>query len=177
MGRRGSGRVRAPKPKPEYKDASPEVQKIAADIISKVHGCLAEAGITYLFRTGKWENRGQLVYGKADKCSAKQKHFTGSDFVVIINKDIWDANPDKKKREAIMDNTLSYCGRGDDDKEGNPKWCINTPMTVFSGVIRRNGLWTDGLQTIARAKDEYEQMQIIPFDKAKNEDKKTGTDN
>lgn len=172
MGRRRGTGLRTPKPKPEYRDASDEVRKVAADLISKVHTHLAEASIVYLFRSGEWKNKGQIIFGTADKTAAKQKHLTGADFVITVNKDVWDANQDKKKREALLDHVLNYCGRGEDDKEGNPKWCKNVPMLVFAGVIRRHGLWTDNLQTLLKANDEYEQLKIIPIEEAK----KTGTE-
>jgi hypothetical protein len=179
MARRRSG-VRTPKEKPTFREASEQLKEMAARIIDKYHSHLGEANIKYLVRTGKWEIRGKTIYGKASKASSQVKYVSGGfDFIVTINKDVWDANTSAEKREAVLDHVLTYCGRGEDDKvTGDPKWTINQPTVVdFPSVIRRHGLWTESLQSMFKAKEDYEQMQIIPFEKAKEKEKKTGTEN
>ena len=116
MARRRSG-VRTPKEKPTFREASEQLQEVAARIIDKYHSHLGEANIKYLFRTGKWEVRGKTIYGKAAKASSQVKYVSGGfDFIVTINKDVWDANTSAEKREAVLDHVLTYCGRGEDDK-------------------------------------------------------------
>lgn len=160
MGRRRAGGVKPPKEKPELKDA-PEVQELAARLIDNIHTHLAEARIKYLFRTGKWELKGRTRYGTAEKVSAKWNHLTGYDFVVTINRDIW-FNNSKEIREAILDHELTHCARGEDDKQGNPKWYI-MPHTVedFVNIIQRHGMWTTSLQNMAKAGAEYEQLSLL----------------
>lgn len=157
---RGMRGVRPPKEKPELKEA-PEVLELAARLIDNIHGHLAEARIKYLFRTGKWEQRGKTIYGRAEKVSAKWKYLTDYDFVVTINRDIWFANK-TDIREAILDHELTHCARGEDDKQGNPKWYIQ-PHTVedFVNIIQRHGLWTAGLQNMVKANSEYEQLSLL----------------
>jgi hypothetical protein len=153
--------VKPPKEKPEYKEA-PEVLEMAARMIDDVHGHLGEARIKYLFRTGKWELRGKTIYGRAEKVSAKWKHLIGFDFVITLNRDIWFANK-PEIREAVLDHELSHCIRGEDDKQGNPKWCIQDhDFTDFVAIVRRHGLWTTTLQNIVKAKEEYEQISLLP---------------
>ena len=161
MARRGLRVVRAPKEKPEYKDA-PEIQDAAAKLIDKHHSHLVEARIKFMFRTGKWELRGRIMYGKAEKVSAKWKFLTEYDFVIVIGRDIWFANK-PETREAILDHELTHCARGEDDKQGNPKWYM-APHSVedFISIIRRHGLWDIGLQNIVKAKEEFEQLSLIP---------------
>jgi hypothetical protein len=162
MGRRRSFTVKPPKEKPELKEA-PEVQELAARLISDIHTHLAEAGIKYLFRTGKWELRGKTILGKAEKVSNKWKHLTGYDFIVTINRDTWFANK-PEIREAILDHELTHCARGEDDKQGNPKWYIQDhDLTDFVSIVRRHGLWTTTLQNIVKAKEEYEQLSLLPM--------------
>lgn len=160
MARRRMG-VRPPKEKPELKEA-PEVQELATRLIDNIHTHLAEANIKYLFRTGKWELRGRTIYGRAEKVSAKWRHLTGYDFVITINRDIWFANK-PEIRQAILDHELTHCARGEDDKQGNPKWYI-MPHSVedFVSIIRRHGLWTTELQNVVKANNEYEQLSLLP---------------
>jgi hypothetical protein len=160
MARRNMG-VKPPKEKAELKDA-PEVQELAARLIDNIHGHLAEARIKYLFRTGKWELKGRIIYGKAEKVAAKWKHLTGYDFVVTINRDIWFANK-PELRQALLDHELMHCARGEDDKQGNPKWYIQLhSVEDFVGIIQRHGLWTTGLQNLVKANSEYEQLSMFP---------------
>jgi len=161
MGRLKRLGVKPPKEKPELKEA-PEVQELAAKLISTVHTHLAEAKIKYLFRTGKWELRGKVVYGKAEKPSGKYRYLTGYDFIITINRDIWFVNK-PETREAILDHELMHCARGLDDKEGNPRWYIQDhDLTDFVAIVRRHGLWTTTLQNIVKAKEEYEQLSLLP---------------
>jgi hypothetical protein len=161
MGRRKGFGVKPPKEKPEYKDA-PEVLEMAARLIDDMHGHLAEARIKYMFRTGKWELKGKTIYGRAEKVSAKWKYLTEFDFVITINRDIWFANK-PEVRQAILDHELEHCSRGEDDKQGNPKWYIQAhSVEDFVSIIKRHGLWTVGLQNIIKAKEEYEQISMLP---------------
>jgi hypothetical protein len=83
-GRRGG--VKTPKEKPTFKEASEQLQEMAARIIDKYHSHLGEAKIKYLFRTGKWENKGKVIYGKASKSSSQVKYVSGGyDFLITIN--------------------------------------------------------------------------------------------
>ena len=169
--------IRIPKEKPTFKDAPNILVEMAGKILGDYHSHLREANIKYLVRTGKWEVRGRLIYGKASKASSQVKYLSGGyDFVVTINNDVWTANQDEKKRNALLDHVLCHCARGEDDKvTGEPKWYINQPtVSDFPTIIARRGLWTEGLEKLFDAKDQFEQMTIIPFDKAKQ---RTGTDN
>jgi hypothetical protein len=161
VARRKTGGVKPPKEKPELKEA-PEIQEMAARLIDNIHTHLAEAKIKYLFRTGKWELRGKTLYGRAEKVSAKWKYLTEFDFVVTINRDIWFVNK-PEIRQAILDHELTHCARGEDDKQGNPKWYI-MPHTVedFVSIIQRHGLWTNELKNVVKANQEYEQLSLLP---------------
>jgi hypothetical protein len=129
-------------------------------LIDEHHSGLAEARIKYMFRTGKWELKGKIIYGKAEKVSAKWKHLTGYDFVITINRDAWFANK-IEIRQAVLDHELMHCARGEDDKQGNPKWYIQ-PHTVedFVEIIHRHGLWTHSLQNMVKASSEFEQLSL-----------------
>ena len=166
MAGRRRGGLRTPKEKPELRDA-PQVEELASRLINNIHKSLAEARIKYLFRTGKWELRGKSIHGKAEKVAAKWKYLTEYDFVITISKESWDANK-PEIREAILDHELTHCARGEDDKQGNPKWYIQ-PHTVedFIAVIQRHGLWTSGLQNMVKANQEFEQLSLL---------KQTGTE-
>ncbi len=167
-GRRGFSTLKKPKEKAEYRDATPEVLEMAARMIDEAHSGIAEAKIKYLFRTGKWEQRGRTIYGTAKKASMKEKFLTGFDFFITLNRDAWTIQKLEIKR-AILDHELEHCCK-DEDKDGNPKF-YTQPHVVedFPGIISRHGLWSTGLQRLVAAKKEYdEQLSLFPD--------KTGTD-
>lgn len=156
--RRGFG-VKPPREKPEYKEA-PEVGEAAKKLIEKFHTHLREARIMFMFRTGKWEQRGMTILGKAEKVSEKWKFLTEFDFVIVINRAAWFENK-PEIRDAILDHELTHCARGLDDKQGNPKWYIQPHMVEdFPSIISRHGLWTSSLQRLVEAKDKFEQLSI-----------------
>jgi hypothetical protein len=161
--RRGFGKPKAPKIKIEYKPAE-EVALLAPRLIDANHSHLAEARICYLFRTGKWESKGKVVFGKAEKVSGKWKNLTGYDFVIIINYEAWSYASDTI-RNAGLDHELTHCARGEDDKEGNPKWYI-MPHQVedFSSIIERHGLWNKDLERFFKAGENFKQAGDNPED-------------
>lgn len=155
----------------EYLNAE-HVQRIAAEYITKNHTHLAEARVCYLFRTGKWESKGKTVYGTAERVGPKYKMLTGYDFIITINFGVWNL-ADGYLQEALVDHELSHCGRGLDDKLGNPKW-TGEPHSFedFTGVVRRHGLWTTELKRLVDANKEFlESGQLSIFDVPK-----TGTE-
>ena len=145
-----------------------EVQLLAARLIDRVHGHLAEANICYLFRTGKWESKGKVIYGKAEKVSQKWNYLTEHDFIITINHEAWQCATEGQKK-AILDHELTHCEKGE-DSDGNPKWLI-IPHSVedFPSIIRRHGLWSRDLQNMIKAHEEYKQATIFSS-------QKTGTD-
>ena len=157
MPRQRKGITKAKKPPISFREA-PEVQAIAAPLISEYHPYLAEAKICYLFRTGEWESRGRKVYGAAEKVSGKYITLTGYDFVITVGFDAW-FYADEKTRVALVDHELCHLGRGLDDKAGNPKW-ITVPHMVedFPEIIRRHGFWSAPLQRVDAAKKEHDKV-------------------
>ncbi len=151
---------------------SEEAHKVAAKLIDKQHSGLAECRIAYLFKDVKeWESKGKVVLAKTSKAPEQWQYLTDFDFVVIVNKKIWDIAPDKF-REALMDHELSHIIK-EVDAKGNPKWSIaNHDVEEFSGVVLRHGLWKNDLkQFMAAAKKQGQQMSLDDMDSGDQDEK------
>jgi hypothetical protein len=143
-----------------FEDA-PDVENIARRLIPEHHTHLADAKIKYLGREGAWSVGGKIRWGSAEKCSAKHRHLTGYDFIIIINVDVW-GGLESKQKVALVDHELSHCGINDNG------WCI-WPHDVedFASVVRRHGLWQEGVRKYAEAAVEASrQLTIFDIEKA-----------
>lgn len=148
-------------PDVEFSDA-PEVEMQARKLIAEHHKHLAAAKIRYLFREGSWIVQGAERWGTAEKCSAKIKHMTGHDFIITINEDVWKLL-EPSQRKAVVDHELSHCGSGDNG------WCFwPHDLEDFVSVVRRNGLWQEGVKKYAEAAVEASR-QLTLFDYTQEE--------
>lgn len=151
--------------------AAPDVARLAHDLIREHHGHLREASIAYLFREGTWVSKGRPQLGQAVKASDRDKELHGHDFLLIVSWDAW-FDLDGSRRRALVDHELCHMAQGEPDKEGNPTWCIvGHDYEDFAAVIRRHGLWTEGVELfarVARPAKRPEQMSIL--DEAEDSD-------
>lgn len=132
-----------------------EVERLAEKLITEHHKHLERANIVYLFRTGSWLSNGQIVYGRAARVTGQYEYLLNADFIITINKDEWDKG-DAKLREALLDHELSHCVLGVSG------WGIRQhDVQDFTDVIKRRGLWTEGLQLFHKAAQEYEQQTLF----------------
>lgn len=143
-------------PEINFADA-PDVERIAHKLITEHHKHLADARIKYLGREGAWSVGGKIRWGSAEKCSAKHRHLTGYDFIIVVNIDVWE-ELDEKQQLALVDHELSHCGIGDNGL------CIwSHDVEDFASVVRRHGLWQEGVRKYAEAAVEASR-QLTIFD-------------
>lgn len=128
-----------------------EVREVAAKLISEVHSHLAEARICYLFRTDEWIRKERQIYGKAYKVPEQWMFLSGYDLLVVINRDAWGyLSPEK--RMALVDHELSHFERIDDSAGNVKSWgLLDHDVEEFVGVVRRHGLWSEGIQDLFKA--------------------------
>lgn len=132
---------------------------MATELINDHHSHLAEAKIGYFFRSGTWTSNKREVWGKAQTVTGLMKHVTGLDFIITINQDIWVCLNDAQQR-ALVDHELQHCCK-DEDKNGYPVWYTQGhDFEDFAAIIRRHGLWTEGLASITKAEKAHRQMTI-----------------
>lgn len=128
----------------EYFDA-PEVEEVARKLIADHHGHLVEARIRYLFREGAWSSKKKETWGNAQVVTGAQKHITGLDFIITINKEVWE-HIEPHQRMALVDHELTHCECGEPDAKGNPTWFIQGhDVEDFARIVKRHGLWNEDI--------------------------------
>jgi len=137
-----------------------EVKEMAEALIPKEHPHLAKATIVYLFRKGDWKSKGATVYGCAEKAPEKWRHISNCDFVITINFDVWNGSLENI-RKALLDHELTHCIEVIDN-EGFAKWAIQPHVIEdFPSIIRKHGLWTEGLRAMVDAHEAYKQGTLF----------------
>lgn len=146
--------------------AAPEVEAIANDLIPQYHQHLIDFSvkIRYVFIDKTPKTKGRETWGTCRKISGLNAFLEGDNkegdplFVITISEPVWDVLP-QDKRIALVDHELCHAwaeakqqkndGDGDSDMEtDNPVKLSIKPHDVeeFSCIIRRHGLWDDGLE-------------------------------
>lgn len=149
------------------------------------HPRLEEAKITASFQDSKPFTNNQINLGKVSKLSPLVKLHVDFDFSLIICADVWQEVFNAKQKEAYLDLQLSRCSVAYEkefvvengkkhpvkdefgrikysttilrDKNDLPKWkLLPLDLEVFSGNVRRYGLWYDGLQEFKEAIESNE---------------------
>ncbi|MFW5962301.1 MAG: putative metallopeptidase [bacterium] len=152
----------------EYRK-SPEVKEIAKELISKYHKHLQSARMEYLFRDKAGKSGGNAVLGNTRKVSGIYQTLTGLDFIIDIAEDTWQELTENQ-RYALIDHELYHCGI---NEQGNFV-IIKHDVTEFIPIIKRYGLWTEGLQVLGQNVDmnvpkETKGDNVVPLNKASNE--------
>src|ERR1035437_10843453 len=98
---------REAKPKPVNYDLIPEANeayKLLGEVRDKWHGDLYGAKIALAFRKRlKCDKDGILMLGRCVRVGDLQKEFAPFDFIIILNRDVWqDIGFDKKKKFALL---------------------------------------------------------------------------
>lgn len=158
-----------------------EVEKIARELIQVHHRHLVEANFAFLIRRSKcWTVKRKTCWGTAEKVSSKTKFLTdkgdeaGIDFIITMNGEIW-AHMNEKQRKAWTDHLLCHCGRGDDDKAGNPTWFSDShTVEDFAAVIRRHGLYSEDIKAMLRAMEDSKVRQTEMFSEPSEEAEENG---
>ncbi len=148
---------------PKLEKSQEIYENYVVPLVNNCHGHLAQAKIAVLLRRGKWSSKSRDTWGSAKKISPEIKALypeAAVDFLLTINRDIWD-KLDEKQRTALVDHELCHCGRGDDDKAGNPKWIIvGHDSEEFNPILRRHGVWSDGISRMLKALEQSKQGRL-----------------
>jgi hypothetical protein len=141
-------------------DSASEPYKILAKM-RKFHPEVAQACIALAWRIRqKPDKDGHLVLGKCVKVSDLQKEFGKYDFIIVLNREVWeDPEFTDDKRQALMDHELYHAAAAYDD-QGEPKYderqrqvfrCRKHDIEEFQGVVERHGCYKRDLESFAEA--------------------------
>ena len=124
------------------------------------HEEIHEARIGLAWRKAlKADVDGRIVLGRCVKVSDFNKEFFNFDFIIVLNKEFWDAFDDDK-RLALMDHELCHAAVSIDDTTGDPKederghtvWRSRKhDIEEFRDVVTRHGCYKSDLEEFAKA--------------------------
>ena len=157
----------------EYRLAK-EVEAVARDLIAEHHPHLLAVRITYVFMDKTPKSKGRDVWGRAKKVgglnallalgpNALPDSYEDQPydlFVIEVSEEVWD-HLKPAARSALVDHELSHCEIRTDEDGGVSLAIVGHDVTEFEAIVRRHGLWNEGLQDFA---DAAEQLSLGAVD-------------
>lgn len=167
-------RKKPPKPKavnfqfipPDDKGHTPEPYKLLSEVRAKWHEELAEAKIALAWRISlKADLDGHLMLGKCMKASDLSKEFAAWDFIILLNKEVWNCGEwpntfTTEKKIALLDHELCHAapvvkketGEPSYDERGRRIWrTVKHDIEEFTAVVSRHGTYKKDLEAFAKA--------------------------
>lgn len=140
------------------------------------HPHLEEAHIAVAWRKRlKPDADGLLVLGKCVKASDLQRELVDYDFVILLNREVWD-DPEftTDKKEALVDHELCHAAVATDkdgarrrDTRGRTVWRTRKhDIEEFHAIIRRHGCYKHDLERFAEAMMQKRKAPL--FDEAES---------
>lgn len=135
------------------------------------HADLRKARIGLAWRKAlKPDVDGHLILGKCVKISDLQHEMVDLDFVILLNKEVWQ-NPEfaEEKKLALMDHELCHAARVEDeygaqkeDEKGRLCWRVRKhDIEEFQDVVQRHGCYKRDLERFAQAIVKSKQGKIL----------------
>lgn len=140
----------------------PEPYKLLKEVRAMHHGDTqgARVALAWRLRDAKPDKDGHMVLGKCVKSSDLTKEFMDYDFVIVLNKVIWDDQEfDRKKKVALLDHELCHIAPDYDGKTGEHKRDERNRLLFrvrkheieeFVGVVERHGCYKHDLELFAK---------------------------
>ncbi len=156
--------ARPAKPRPVNYDLIPETNeayKLLDEVRDKWHEDMYGAKIALAYRQRlKRDKDGILVLGRCVKVSDLQKEFSPFDFIIVLNREVWnDIGFEKKKKLALLDHEMCHAALSLDknlerrtDEKG--RTCYRTrkhDIEEFRSVVEHHGCYKADLEKFAES--------------------------
>jgi len=156
--------MKLPKPKPVNYDLIPD-DNAAYGLLNKArqqwHEEMYGAKIALAYRKRlKSDKDGHLILGRCVKVSDLQKEFSPFDFIIVLNKEVWqDTGFDEKKKMALLDHELCHAALALDknhdrknDEKGRTCYRLRKhDIEEFRSVVEHHGCYKADLAKFAEA--------------------------
>lgn len=126
--------------------AAEEIKQLVDKLIANRHPELALISdeILVVFKEKAAKSGGQVVYGKAFKCSDYMNVVGGTNysFIIELGADAWSQKLDSKQQEALLDSILCSMVVEEDEKSGDIKlWTVKPDIQAFRKNVEEYGMW------------------------------------
>lgn len=128
-----------------------EVELIAKRLIPTIHPHLQEFAFAALFRDKPQLKRGKRTAATFEVVSAKYKHLTNLDFLIIVDEEIWE-RLSKPQKEALVDHELCH---GMIDGKLGKLVTRGHDIEEFFEIAERHGAWSDEIHAMEKALDSH----------------------
>ena len=153
-------------------DRDSEPYLLLEEIVEEHHEELLSAKIVLAWRKSlRADVDGHLILGKCVKASDLQRELIDYDFVILLNKEVWD-NPEftVDKKKALIDHELCHAAPAEDAETGEQKvdekgrfvWRIRKhDIEEFREIVQRHGCYKNDLEKFAEALLASKQGKLI----------------
>jgi hypothetical protein len=141
-------------------DLQSEPYQILAEM-RRFHDDIGGARIALAWRLNlSPDDDGHLILGKCVKASDLQREFVDYDFVILLNRDVWnDEEFTAEKKRALVDHELCHGapavtseGGAKFDERGRQVWRVRKhDIEEFYGIVNRHGCYKRDLELFAEA--------------------------
>ena len=143
----------------EIVDRNSEPYRILNEM-RRYHHDIDNARIALAWRINlKVDKDGHLILGKCVKVSDLQKEFADYDFIILLNREVWeDGEFTEEKKRALIDHELCHAAVSEDDDgprqddRGRPVFrCRKHDIEEFHAIVQRHGTYKRDLEIFAEA--------------------------
>ena len=137
------------------------------------HGDTRQAHIGLAWQLGiKPDKDGRIMLGRCIKCSDLNREFADYDFIITLNKIVWDDPEfDKKKKLALLDHEMCHAAPNYDDETGEQKMDERNRLLYrkrahtieeFTEIVERHGCYKRDLECFAEALFKKREPSLFP---------------
>lgn len=138
----------------------PEPYELLREVRDNWHSELDAAKIALAWKLREQSDMdGHLVLGKCIKVSDLQKEFAEYDFIILLNKEIWEMEFTRAMKVALLDHEMCHAAVATDDETGEVKRddrgrivyrMRKHDIEEFQSVVRHHGCYKRDLERFAR---------------------------
>lgn len=152
------------------RDATPEPYEVLDEAVRLYHSDLHEAEIALAWHVNiKPDIDGHILLGRCVKVSDLYKEFAEFDFIVVINRKVWDSPEfDERKKLALLDHELCHAAVAEDEegtkRDIRGRLCYRTrkhDIEEFASVVAHHGTYKHDLESFAKLLLEKQRNPLI----------------
>jgi hypothetical protein len=142
--------------------AHADIYTLLEELVEAHHCELVDARIALAWINNvKPDRDGHTLWGRAKKVGELEREFHSHDFVILLNKVVWNELP-LTGRRALLDHELCHCGAQENEKTGEMTWVMHRhDVESFVAEVRRHGLWRENVKALVDAALKREQLGMF----------------